>query len=149
MGNCDPLNVIGTVLASLFFLTTDLFNPDIDERWMSCPSCCILFCDPECAERYYVRTINRGSGLDVTLSQHNFLLIFLLPTWSGWVTLPMSWWAPPKCPIWVWQGDASIGQICYFLIPTTIGNIIGVQACSLYWFMAGDWRTGIAWSLLI
>ena len=120
-------NVIGTGLASLFFLTTDLFNPDIDEALDKLAHHVASFS----ATQNVLKGIMSGLLIAALVwmlpsVSNKFLLIFFMTYLIGLGDFTHVVVGSTEMSYLVWQGDASIGQYLFtFLIPTTIGNIIG------------------------
>ncbi|WP_333663743.1 formate/nitrite transporter family protein [Acinetobacter sp.] len=120
-------NVIGTGLASLFFLTTDLFNPDIDEALDELAHHVASFS----ATQNVLKGIMSGLLIAALVwmlpsVSNKFLLIFFMTYLIGLGDFTHVVVGSTEMSYLVWQGDASIGQYLFtFLIPTTIGNIIG------------------------
>ncbi|MGE9797638.1 formate/nitrite transporter family protein [Acinetobacter baumannii] len=120
-------NIIGTALASLFFLTTDLFTPNIDKAL------------DELAHHVGSFSANQNllkgvmSGLLIAALvwmlpsvSNKFLVIFFMTYLIGLGDFTHVVVGSTEMSYLVWQGEASLGEYMFnFLIPTTIGNIIG------------------------
>ncbi|MCE5998026.1 formate/nitrite transporter family protein [Acinetobacter nosocomialis] len=120
-------NIIGTALASLFFLTTDLFTPDIDKALYELAH--------HVASFSAIQNLLKGvmSGLLIAALvwmlpsvSNKFLVIFFMTYLIGLGDFTHVVVGSTEMSYLVWQGEASIGEYLFnFLIPTTIGNIIG------------------------
>ncbi|AWL17601.1 formate/nitrite transporter family protein [Acinetobacter nosocomialis] len=120
-------NIIGTALASLFFLTTDLFTPDIDKALDELAH--------HVASFSAIQNLLKGvmSGLLIAALvwmlpsvSNKFLVIFFMTYLIGLGDFTHVVVGSTEMSYLVWQGEASIGDYLFnFLIPTTIGNIIG------------------------
>ena len=120
-------NIIGTALASLFFLTTDLFTPDIDKALDELAH--------HVASFSAIQNLLKGvmSGLLIAALvwmlpsvSNKFLAIFFMTYLIGLGDFTHVVVGSTEMSYLVWQGEASIGEYLFnFLIPTTIGNIIG------------------------
>jgi len=120
-------NIIGTALASLFFLTTDLFTPDIDKALDELAH--------HVASFSAIQNLLKGvmSGLLIAALvwmlpsvSNKFLVIFFMTYLIGLGDYTHVVVGSTEMSYLVWQGEASIGEYLFnFLIPTTIGNIIG------------------------
>lgn len=120
-------NIIGTALASLFFLTTDLFTPDIDKALDELAH--------HVASFSAIQNLLKGvmSGLLIAALvwmlpsvTNKFLVIFFMTYLIGLGDFTHVVVGSTEMSYLVWQGEASIGEYLFnFLIPTTIGNIIG------------------------
>ncbi|MDB9694012.1 formate/nitrite transporter family protein [Acinetobacter nosocomialis] len=120
-------NIIGTALASLFFLTTDLFTPDIDKA--------LVVLAHHVASFSAIQNLLKGvmSGLLIAALvwmlpsvSNKFLVIFFMTYLIGLGDFTHVVVGSTEMSYLVWQGEASIGEYLFnFLIPTTIGNIIG------------------------
>lgn len=120
-------NIIGTALASLFFLTTDLFTPDIDKALDELAH--------HVASFSAIQNLLKGvmSGLLIAALvwmlpsvSNKFLVIFFMTYLIGLGDFTHVVVGSTEMSYLVWQGEASIGEYLFnFLIPTTIGNIIG------------------------
>lgn len=120
-------NVIGTALASLFFLTTDLFTPNIDKALDELAHHVGSFSA--------IQNLLKGvmSGLLIAALvwmlpsvSNKFLVIFFMTYLIGLGDFTHVVVGSTEMSYLVWQGEASLGEYLFnFLIPTTIGNIIG------------------------
>ncbi|HEM7793547.1 formate/nitrite transporter family protein [Acinetobacter nosocomialis] len=120
-------NIIGTALASLFFLTTDLFTPDIDKALDELAH--------HVASFSAIQNLLKGvmSGLLIAALvwmlpsvSNKFLVIFFMTYLIGLGDFTHFVVGSTEMSYLVWQGEASVGEYLFnFLIPTTIGNIIG------------------------
>lgn len=120
-------NIIGTALASLFFLTTDLFTPDIDKALDELAH--------HVASFSAIQNLLKGvmSGLLIAALvwmlpsvSNKFLVIFFMTYLIGLGDFTHVVVGSTEMSYLVWQGEASVGEYLFnFLIPTTIGNIIG------------------------
>ncbi|HAS97734.1 MAG TPA: formate transporter [Acinetobacter nosocomialis] len=120
-------NIIGTALASLFFLTTDLFTPDIDKALDELAH--------HVASFSAIQNLLKGvmSGLLIAALvwmlpsvSNKFLVIFFMTYLIGLGDFTHVVVGSTEMSYLEWQGEASIGEYLFnFLIPTTIGNIIG------------------------
>ncbi|EXI14407.1 formate/nitrite transporter family protein [Acinetobacter sp. 694762] len=120
-------NIIGTALASLFFLTTDLFTPDIDKALDELAH--------HVASFSAIQNLLKGvmSGLLIAALvwmlpsvSNKFLVIFFMTYLIGLGDFTHVVVGSTEMSYLVWQGEASLGEYLFnFLIPTTIGNIIG------------------------
>ncbi|MCG6652322.1 formate/nitrite transporter family protein [Acinetobacter baumannii] len=120
-------NIIGTALASLFFLTTDLFTPNIDKVLDELAH--------HVASFSAIQNLLKGvmSGLLIAALvwmlpsvSNKFLVIFFMTYLIGLGDFTHVVVGSTEMSYLVWQGEASLGEYLFnFLIPTTIGNIIG------------------------
>ena len=120
-------NIIGTALASLFFLTTDLFTPNIDKALDELAHHVGSFSA--------IQNLLKGvmSGLLISALvwmlpsvSNKFLVIFFMTYLIGLGDFTHVVVGSTEMSYLVWQGEASLGEYLFnFLIPTTIGNIIG------------------------
>ncbi|MDC4845094.1 formate/nitrite transporter family protein [Acinetobacter baumannii] len=120
-------NIIGTALASLFFLTTDLFTPNIDKALDELAHHVGSFSA--------IQNLLKGvmSGLLIAALvwmlpsvSNKFLVIFFMTYLIGLGDFTHVVVGSTEMSYLVWQGEASLGEYMFnFLIPTTIGNIIG------------------------
>ncbi|HFG6989649.1 formate/nitrite transporter family protein [Acinetobacter baumannii] len=120
-------NIIGTALASLFFLTTDLFTPNIDKALDELAH--------HVASFSAIQNLLKGvmSGLLIAALvwmlpsvSNKFLVIFFMTYLIGLGDFTHVVVGSTEMSYLVWQGEASLGEYMFnFLIPTTIGNIIG------------------------
>ncbi|EKP68855.1 formate/nitrite transporter family protein [Acinetobacter baumannii] len=120
-------NIIGTALASLFFLTTDLFTPNIDKALDELAHHVGSFSA--------IQNLLKGvmSGLLIAALvwmlpsvSNKFLVIFFMTYLIGLGDFTHVVVGSTEMSYLVWQGEASLGEYLFnFLIPTTIGNIIG------------------------
>lgn len=120
-------NIIGTGLASLFFLTTDLFTPNIDKALDELAHHVGSFSA--------IQNLLKGvmSGLLIAALvwmlpsvSNKFLVIFFMTYLIGLGDFTHVVVGSTEMSYLVWQGEASLGEYLFnFLIPTTIGNIIG------------------------
>ncbi|HAV3480778.1 formate/nitrite transporter family protein [Acinetobacter baumannii] len=120
-------NIIGTALASLFFLTTDLFTPNIDKALDELAH--------HVASFSAIQNLLKGvmSGLLIAALvwmlpsvSNRFLVIFFMTYLIGLGDFTHVVVGSTEMSYLVWQGEASLGEYLFnFLIPTTIGNIIG------------------------
>ncbi|EHU2870800.1 hypothetical protein F976_00102 [Acinetobacter baumannii NIPH 1734] len=120
-------NIIGTALASLFFLTTDLFTPNIDKALDELAH--------HVASFSAIQNLLKGvmSGLLIAALvwmlpsvSNKFLVIFFMTYLIGLGDFTHVVVGSTEMSYLVWQEEASLGEYIFnFLIPTTIGNIIG------------------------
>ncbi|MDV7387920.1 formate/nitrite transporter family protein [Acinetobacter baumannii] len=120
-------NIIGTGLASLFFLTTDLFTPNIDKALDELAH--------HVASFSAIQNLLKGvmSGLLIAALvwmlpsvSNKFLVIFFMTYLIGLGDFTHVVVGSTEMSYLVWQGEASLGEYMFnFMIPTTIGNIIG------------------------
>ncbi|EYR97754.1 formate/nitrite transporter family protein [Acinetobacter baumannii 26016_8] len=120
-------NIIGTALASLFFLTPDLFTPNIDKALDELAH--------HVASFSAIQNLLKGvmSGLLIAALvwmlpsvSNKFLVIFFMTYLIGLGDFTHVVVGSTEMSYLVWQGEASLGEYLFnFLIPTTIGNIIG------------------------
>lgn len=120
-------NIIGTALASLFFLTTDLFTPNIDKALDELAH--------HVASFSAIQNLLKGvmSGLLIAALvwmlpsvSNKFLVIFFMTYLIGLGDFTHVVVGSTEMSYLVWQGEASLGEYLFnFLLPTTIGNIIG------------------------
>lgn len=120
-------NIIGTALASLFFLTTDLFTPNIDKALDELAHHVGSFSA--------IQNLLKGimSGLLIAALvwmlpsvSNKFLVIFFMTYLIGLGDFTHVVVGSTEMSYLVWQEEASLGEYIFnFLIPTTIGNIIG------------------------
>ncbi|MFX6460908.1 formate/nitrite transporter family protein [Acinetobacter baumannii] len=120
-------NIIGTALASLFFLTTDLFTPNIDKALDELAH--------HVASFSAIQNLLKGvmSGLLIAALvwmlpsvSNKFLVIFFMTYLIGLGDFTHVVVGSTEMSYLVWQGEASLGEYLFnFLIPTTISNIIG------------------------
>ncbi|TPS63605.1 formate/nitrite transporter family protein [Acinetobacter baumannii] len=120
-------NIIGTALASLFFLTTDLFTSNIDKALDELAH--------HVASFSAIQNLLKGvmSGLLIAALvwmlpsvSNKFLVIFFMTYLIGLGDFTHVVVGSTEMSYLVWQGEASLGEYLFnFLIPTTIGNIIG------------------------
>ncbi|MBS5199754.1 MAG: formate/nitrite transporter family protein [Acinetobacter sp.] len=120
-------NIIGTALASLFFLTTLLFTPDIDKALDELAHHVGSFS----ATQNLLKGIMSGLLIAALVwmlpsVSNKFLLIFFMTYLIGLGDFTHVVVGSTEMSYLVWQGEASISKYLFtFLIPTTIGNIIG------------------------
>ncbi len=120
-------NIIGTALASLFFLTTHLFTPDIDKALDELAHHVGSFS----ATQNLLKGIMSGLLIAALVwmlpsVSNKFLLIFFMTYLIGLGDFTHVVVGSTEMSYLVWQGEASISKYLFtFLIPTTIGNIIG------------------------
>ena len=120
-------NIIGTGLASLFFLTTDLFTPNIDKALDELAH--------HVASFSAIQNLLKGvmSGLLIAALvwmlpsvSNKFLVIFFMTYLIRLGDFTHVVVGSTEMSYLVWQGEASLSEYLFnFLIPTTIGNIIG------------------------
>lgn len=120
-------NIIGTALASLFFLTTDLFTPDIDKALDELAHHVASFSAIQNLLKGVMSGLLIAALVWMLLSVSNkFLVIFFMTYLIGLGDFTHVVVGSTEMSYLVWQGEASIGEYLFnFLIPTTIGNIIG------------------------
>lgn len=120
-------NIIGTGLASLFFLTTDLFTPDIDKALDELAHHVASFSAIENLLKGVMSGLLIAALVWMLPSVSNkFLLIFFMTYLIGLGDFTHVIVGSTEMSYLVWQGEASIGEYLFnFLIPTTVGNIIG------------------------
>ncbi|MFL9472921.1 formate/nitrite transporter family protein [Acinetobacter baumannii] len=120
-------NIIGTALASLFFLTTDLFTPNIDKALDELAHHVGSFS----ATQNLLKGIMSGLLIAALVwmlpsVSNKFLVIFFMTYLIGLGDFTHVVVGSTEMSYLVWQGEASLGEYLFnFLIPTTIGNIIG------------------------
>ncbi|EMF9013909.1 formate/nitrite transporter family protein [Acinetobacter baumannii] len=120
-------NIIGTALASLFFLTTDLFTPNIDKALDELAHHVASFS----ATQNLLKGVMSGLLIAALVwmlpsVSNKFLVIFFMTYLIGLGDFTHVVVDSTEMSYLVWQGEASLGEYLFnFLIPTTIGNIIG------------------------
>lgn len=120
-------NIIGTGLASLFFLTTDLFTPNIDKALDELAHHVASFS----ATQNLLKGVMSGLLIAALVwmlpsVSNKFLVIFFMTYLIGLGDFTHVVVGSTEMSYLVWQGEASLGEYMFnFLIPTTIGNIIG------------------------
>ncbi|WP_269527618.1 formate/nitrite transporter family protein [Acinetobacter baumannii] len=120
-------NIIGTALASLFFLTTDLFTPNIDKALDELAHHVASFS----ATQNLLKGVMSGLLIAALVwmlpsVSNKFLVIFFMTYLIGLGDFTHVVVSSTEMSYLVWQGEASLGEYLFnFLIPTTIGNIIG------------------------
>ena len=120
-------NIIGTALASLFFLTTDLFTPNIDKALDELAHHVASFS----ATQNLLKGVMSGLLIAALVwmlpsVSKKFLVIFFMTYLIGLGDFTHVVVGSTEMSYLVWQGEASLGEYLFnFLIPTTIGNIIG------------------------
>ncbi len=120
-------NIIGTALASLFFLTTDLFTPNIDKALDELAHHVASFS----ATQNLLKGVMSGLLIAALVwmlpsVSNKFLVIFFMTYLIGLGDFTHVVVGSTEMSYLVWQGEASLGEYLFnFLIPTTIGNIIG------------------------
>lgn len=120
-------NIIGTGLASLFFLTTDLFTPNIDKALDELAHHVASFS----ATQNLLKGVMSGLLIAALVwmlpsVSNKFLVIFFMTYLIGLGDFTHAVVGSTEMSYLVWQGEASLGEYMFnFLIPTTIGNIIG------------------------
>ncbi|MFX5973597.1 formate/nitrite transporter family protein [Acinetobacter baumannii] len=120
-------NIIGTSLASLFFLTTDLFTPNIDKALDELAHHVASFS----ATQNLLKGVMSGLLIAALVwmlpsVSNKFLVIFFMTYLIGLGDFTHVVVGSTEMSYLVWQGEASLGEYMFnFLIPTTIGNIIG------------------------
>ncbi|MBP1494827.1 formate/nitrite transporter family protein [Acinetobacter nosocomialis] len=120
-------NIIGTGLASLFFLTTDLFTPNIDKALDELAHHVASFS----ATQNLLKGVMSGLLIAALVwmlpsVSNKFLVIFFMTYLIGLGDFTHVVVGSTEMSYLVWQGEASLGEYLFnFLIPTTIGNIIG------------------------
>ncbi|TPT58313.1 formate/nitrite transporter family protein [Acinetobacter baumannii] len=120
-------NIIGTGLASLFFLTTDLFTPNIDKALDELAHHVASFS----ATQNLLKGVMSGLLIAALVwmlpsVSNKFLVIFFMTYLIGLGDFTHVVVGSMEMSYLVWQGEASLGEYMFnFLIPTTIGNIIG------------------------
>ncbi|EJB8412225.1 formate/nitrite transporter family protein [Acinetobacter baumannii] len=120
-------NIIGTALASLFFLTTDLFTPNIDKALDELAHHVGSFS----ATQNLLKGVMSGLLIAALVwmlpsVSNKFLVIFFMTYLIGLGDFTHVVVGSTEMSYLVWQGEASLGEYMFnFLIPTTIGNIIG------------------------
>ncbi len=120
-------NIIGTALASLFFLTTDLFTPNIDKALDELAHHVASFT----ATQNLLKGVMSGLLIAALVwmlpsVSNKFLVIFFMTYLIGLGDFTHVVVGSTEMSYLVWQGEASLGEYLFnFLIPTTIGNIIG------------------------
>ncbi len=120
-------NIIGTGLASLFFMTTDLFTPNIDKALDELAHHVASFS----ATQNLLKGVMSGLLIAALVwmlpsVSNKFLVIFFMTYLIGLGDFTHVVVGSTEMSYLVWQGEASLGEYLFnFLIPTTIGNIIG------------------------
>ncbi|MGQ0767877.1 formate/nitrite transporter family protein [Acinetobacter baumannii] len=120
-------NIIGTALASLFFLTTDLFTPNIDKALDELAHHVASFS----ATQNLLKGVMSGLLIAALVwmlpsVSNKFLVIFFMTYLIGLGDFTHVVVGSTEMSYLIWQGEASLGEYLFnFLIPTTIGNIIG------------------------
>ena len=120
-------NIIGTALASLFFLTTDLFTPNIDKALDELAHHVASFS----ATQNLLKGVMSGLLIAALVwmlpsVSNKFLVIFFMTYLIGLGDFTDVVVGSTEMSYLVWQEEASLGEYIFnFLIPTTIGNIIG------------------------
>lgn len=120
-------NIIGTALASLFFLTTDLFTPNIDKALDELAHHVASFS----ATQNLLKGVMSGLLIAALVwmlpsVSNKFLVIFFMTYLIGLGDFTHVVVGSTEMSYLVWQEEASLGEYIFnFLIPTTIGNIIG------------------------
>ncbi|EIB6894877.1 formate/nitrite transporter family protein [Acinetobacter baumannii 144107] len=120
-------NIIGTALASLFFLTTDLFTPNIDKALDELAHHVGSFS----ATQNLLKGVMSGLLIAALVwmlpsVSNKFLVIFFMTYLIGLGDFTHVVVGSTEMSYLVWQGEASLGEYMFnFLLPTTIGNIIG------------------------
>lgn len=120
-------NIIGTALASLFFLTTDLFTPNIDKALDELAHHVGSFS----ATQNLLKGVMSGLLIAALVwmlpsVSNKFLVVFFMTYLIGLGDFTHVVVGSTEMSYLVWQGEASLGEYLFnFLIPTTIGNIIG------------------------
>lgn len=120
-------NIIGTALASLFFLTTDLFTPNIDKALDELAHHVASFS----ATQNLLKGVMSGLLIAALVwmlpsVSNKFLVIFFMTYLIGLGDFTHVVVGSTEMSYLVWQGEASLGEYMFnFLIPTTIGNNIG------------------------
>ncbi|MDC4571895.1 formate/nitrite transporter family protein [Acinetobacter baumannii] len=120
-------NIIGTALASLFFLTTYLFTPNIDKALDELAHHVASFS----ATQNLLKGVMSGLLIAALVwmlpsVSNKFLVIFFMTYLIGLGDFTHVVVGSTEMSYLVWQGEASLGEYMFnFLIPTTIGNIIG------------------------
>ncbi|AML61977.1 formate/nitrite transporter family protein [Acinetobacter baumannii] len=120
-------NIIGTALASLFFLTTDLFTPNIDKALDELAHHVASFSATQNLLKGVMSGLLIAALVWMLPSVSNiFLVIFFMTYLIGLGDFTHVVVGSTEMSYLVWQGEASLGEYLFnFLIPTTIGNIIG------------------------
>ncbi|HBM1757961.1 TPA: formate/nitrite transporter family protein [Acinetobacter baumannii] len=120
-------NIIGTALASLFFLTTDLFTPNIDKALDELAHHVASFSTTQNLLKGVMSGLLIAALVWMLPSVSNkFLVIFFMTYLIGLGDFTHVVVGSTEMSYLVWQGEASLGEYLFnFLIPTTIGNIIG------------------------
>lgn len=120
-------NIIGTALASLFFLTTDLFTPNIDKALDELAHHVASFSATQNLLKGVMSGLLIAALVWMLPSVSNKLLVIFFMTYLiGLGDFTHVVVGSTEMSYLVWQGEASLGEYLFnFLIPTTIGNIIG------------------------
>lgn len=120
-------NIIGTGLASLFFLTTDLFTPNIDKALDELAHHVASFSATQNLLKGVMSGLLIAALVWMLPSVSNKLLVIFFMTYLiGLGDFTHVVVGSTEMSYLVWQGEASLGEYMFnFLIPTTIGNIIG------------------------
>ena len=138
-------NIIGTALASLFFLTTDLFTPNIDKALDELAHHVASFS----ATQNLLKGVMSGLLIAALVwmlpsVSNKFLVIFFMTYLIGLGDFTHVVVGSTEMSYLVWQGEASLGEYLFnFLIPTTIGNIIGgtgVFTLLIYGQVTEEWN---------
>ncbi|CAG70232.1 MULTISPECIES: formate/nitrite transporter family protein [Acinetobacter] len=120
-------NLVGTALAALFLLNTQLFTAEIDHALNELAHHVASFSMTENLIKGIPAGILIASLVWMLPSASNkFLLIFFITYLMGLGGFTHVIVGSAEMAYWVYQGHASLGTYLFqFLIPTTLGNIIG------------------------
>ena len=120
-------NIFGTALSSLFFLTTDLFNPEVDHALDEIAHHVASFTAWENFLKGVLSGLLIAALVWMLPSVNNkILLIFLITYLIGLGDFTHVVVGSVEVAYLVWQGQASLSEYFFqFLLPTTLGNIIG------------------------
>lgn len=120
-------NLVGTALAALFLLNTQLFTPEIDHALNELAHHIASFSVTENLIKGIPAGILIASLVWMLPSASNkFLLIFFITYLMGLGGFTHVIVGSAEMAYWVYQGHASLDTYLFrFLIPTTLGNIIG------------------------
>lgn len=120
-------NLVGTALAALFLLNTQLFTAEIDHALNELAHHVASFSMTE----NLIKGIPAGILIAslvwmLPCASNKFLLIFFITYLMGLGGFTHVIVGSAEMAYWVYQGHASLGTYLFqFLIPTTLGNIIG------------------------
>lgn len=120
-------NIIGTALSSLFFLTTKLFNPEVDHALDEIAKHVASFSGTENLLKGILSGILIAALVWMLPSVNNkILLIFFMTYLIGLGDFTHVVVGSAEMAYLAWQSHLSLSEyFLTFLIPTTLGNIIG------------------------